>query len=117
MSKKPMTKREAEHQARRRAKAVKRTALASDARPDEIWTTLEGRKIAVGDMEESHVRNALRLILRQRRRKQAQLQAARALFEEFKKFAGMPEKGGAWHGIFDDVPDGFEFDDGNWGSQ
>jgi hypothetical protein len=34
---------------------------------DEMWTTQDGRKIAVGDMEESHVRNVLRMILRKRR--------------------------------------------------
>lgn len=40
---------------------------------DEIWTTRDGRKIAVGDMEESHVRNALRMLLRARRKKAERL--------------------------------------------
>lgn len=31
---------------------------------DEFWTCRDGRKIAVGDMDESHVRNTLRMILR-----------------------------------------------------
>jgi hypothetical protein len=35
---------------------------------DEIWTTRDGQKIAVGDMDEQHVRNALRMILRARRK-------------------------------------------------
>ena len=36
---------------------------------DEIWTTRDGRKIAVGDMSEDHVRESLRMILRQKRRR------------------------------------------------
>lgn len=31
---------------------------------DEKWTTRDGRKIAVGDMGEEHVRNTLRMIVR-----------------------------------------------------
>lgn len=34
---------------------------------DEIWTTRDGTRIAVGDMTEGHVRNALRMILRNQR--------------------------------------------------
>ena len=34
---------------------------------EEYWETKDGRKIAVGDMEEDHVRNVLRLILRRKR--------------------------------------------------
>ncbi len=34
---------------------------------DEIWITKDGKKISVGDMEESHVRNALRMVIRQMR--------------------------------------------------
>lgn len=34
---------------------------------DEIWTTKDGRKIPVGEMTESHVRNTLRMILKNRR--------------------------------------------------
>lgn len=36
---------------------------------DEIWTMRDGTKIAVGDMDEDHVRNTLRMIMRQRRLK------------------------------------------------
>jgi hypothetical protein len=35
---------------------------------DELWTQRDGTKIAVGDMSESHVRNALRMVLRNQRR-------------------------------------------------
>jgi len=31
---------------------------------DEFWTMRDGTKIAVGDMSESHVRNALRMVIR-----------------------------------------------------
>lgn len=41
---------------------------------DEIWTTKDGRKIAVGDMDEQHVRNALRMVIRKRRESMAKLQ-------------------------------------------
>lgn len=36
---------------------------------EEIWTMRDGTKIAVGDMAESHVRNALRMIIRSARKK------------------------------------------------
>jgi len=39
--------------------------------PDEIWTMKDGTRIAVGDMEERHVRNALRMVLRQHRKRKA----------------------------------------------
>jgi hypothetical protein len=35
---------------------------------DEIWKTKDGREIKVGDMHEDHVRNALRLVIRTRRK-------------------------------------------------
>lgn len=35
---------------------------------DEIWTTRDGRKIPVSEMSEEHVRNALRMVLRNRRK-------------------------------------------------
>ncbi len=38
---------------------------------DEIWTMRDGTKIAVSDMEESHVRNALRMVIRKTRRRLA----------------------------------------------
>lgn len=31
---------------------------------DEVWVTRSGVKVLVGDMEEHHVRNALRLVIR-----------------------------------------------------
>ena len=34
---------------------------------EEYWTTKDGKKIAVGDMDEQHVRNALRMVLRKKR--------------------------------------------------
>lgn len=37
---------------------------------DEIWTQRDGTPIAVGAMSESHVRSALRMLLRNRRKKQ-----------------------------------------------
>lgn len=33
-------------------------------RGDEIWTMIDGTEIAVNDMSEAHVRNALRMIIR-----------------------------------------------------
>lgn len=35
--------------------------------PDEVWTTLDGRRIKVGDMDEQHVRNAFRMLIRANR--------------------------------------------------
>jgi chemotaxis regulatin CheY-phosphate phosphatase CheZ len=39
--------------------------------PDEIWKCQDGRLIAVGDMTEAHAKNALRMILRNRRKRAA----------------------------------------------
>ena len=36
---------------------------------DETWTMRDGTKIKVGDMDENHVRNALRMVIRQARRR------------------------------------------------
>src|ERR1700722_3477963 len=38
------------------------------AMTDEVWTMRDGTTIAVGDMDEGHVRNALRMVLRKARR-------------------------------------------------
>jgi hypothetical protein len=35
---------------------------------DEYWTTQDGRRIAVGEMNVEHLRNVLRMILRNRRK-------------------------------------------------
>lgn len=43
---------------------------------DEIWTMRDGTKIAVGDMSESHVRNALRMVMRNHRKLQLKLRQA-----------------------------------------
>jgi hypothetical protein len=42
-------------------------ALMTTPDNDEVWTTRDGRKIKVGDMDVTHLRNTLRLILRHRR--------------------------------------------------
>lgn len=39
---------------------------------DEVWTTRDGRELRVGEMTEDHVRNALRMILRNQRRRHRQ---------------------------------------------
>lgn len=47
---------------------------------DEIWTTRDGRRLLVGEMDEQHVRDALRMVLRNARRRRdalAQLDAMR----------------------------------------
>jgi hypothetical protein len=45
---------------------------------DEMWTMRDGTQIAVSDMEESHVRNALRMVIRHdRRRKERRAERAR----------------------------------------
>lgn len=36
---------------------------------EQYWTTLDGTKIAVGDMSESHLRNTLRMIIRKSQEK------------------------------------------------
>jgi hypothetical protein len=35
--------------------------------PDEVWVTADGRRLKVGQMDEQHVRNTLRLVLKNRR--------------------------------------------------
>ena len=61
--------------------------LAGDAGnpgDDEVWTTGNGRRIRVGDMDEQHVRNTLRMILRNRRKRAAKLAELKALFERLR---------------------------------
>jgi hypothetical protein len=55
---------------------VKRVLLAANYTPppakihhDEEWATADGRRIKVCDMEESHVRNALRMTIRRDRKR------------------------------------------------
>ena len=36
---------------------------------DEVWTTKDGRELKVGDMNEHHVKNALRMVIRRERRR------------------------------------------------
>lgn len=40
----------------------------------EVWTTRDGRKIAVSDMEEHHVRAALNMVIRRARKRTLRLQ-------------------------------------------
>ena len=46
---------------------------------DEIWTMKDGTKIAVNDMSEGHVRNALRMVIRNHRKLQLKLRQAAML--------------------------------------
>lgn len=48
---------------------------------DEVWVTKDGREILVGDMTESHAKNALRMLIRKARKERAK-QAAEALYED-----------------------------------
>lgn len=49
---------------------------------DEVWTTRDGRKVFVCDMKGEHARNALRMVLRRVRIKQAKLDALKRAAEE-----------------------------------
>lgn len=62
----------------------KRIILPSAGTPipdvaEEVWTTLDGRKMKVCEMEESHVRNALRLVLRKSRERDTAAKVAKKL--------------------------------------
>jgi hypothetical protein len=52
----------------RKATAAERAAILAPVPAEEYWTTKDGHRIAVGEMNESHVRNALRMVLRKVRR-------------------------------------------------
>lgn len=43
---------------------------------EEIWKAKDGREIPVAEMNEEHVRNALRMVLRARRKQLAKLKAS-----------------------------------------
>lgn len=66
----------------------------------EIWTTRDGRKLRVSDMDEHHVRAALNMVLRRTRNRLAKLR----LQLHLKEVMSMAEK----HDIN-------LFDDDNWG--
>lgn len=38
---------------------------------EEVWTTMDGRKIPIGEMEVDHLRNAMRTLMRKKRMVQA----------------------------------------------
>lgn len=44
--------------------------------PDEIWTTRDGEMLCVQDMTDTHVRDVLRMLLRNEREARAMLEAA-----------------------------------------
>ncbi len=46
---------------------------------DELWITRDGRRMLVSEMEESHVRGALRLMLRNKRRAARRIAMLKAL--------------------------------------
>ncbi len=48
---------------------------------DEIWHCRDGRRIPVGDMDVDHLRNALRMMIRSKRRADRRLQLVRMVFE------------------------------------
>jgi len=59
----------------------------SEAPPkDELWIARDGRRLLVGEMDEEHVRNALRMMLRARRRAM-QLKALHTQLEFMRKLA------------------------------
>lgn len=50
-------------------------AMTPAPKRDEMWTQKDGSKIAVGEMTETHAKNALRMILRNERRRTLRLLA------------------------------------------
>lgn len=57
--------------------------------PEEYWITRQGEYIAVGEMEENHVRNALRMILRRRRERAARVKAQHGMSTHRERFEFM----------------------------
>lgn len=63
-------------------------------REDEVWTTKDGREIEVGNMTEAHAKNALRMVLRKRRKTLLILVDALAAFSPLESpVAGCDEYG------------------------
>ena len=54
---------------------------------DEIWVTKDGTPMLVGAMEEEHVRNVLRMILRERRHRAERAAALAAQVAEAQRVA------------------------------
>lgn len=50
---------------------------------DEVWVTRDGRQLLVGKMTEEHAKNALRMILRKRRRRRELLGTLRRLLRDY----------------------------------
>jgi hypothetical protein len=55
---------------------------------DEVWTTKEGKKIKVGDMDTDHLKNVLRKILKYYRQKKACIEQSRIVSNEFIDLVG-----------------------------
>lgn len=56
---------------------------------DEVWVAKDGRRFRVWEMEESHVRNALRMVIRKAR--QAELNARRRHQEAISQLFDFPD--------------------------
>jgi len=69
-------------------------------REDEVWTTRDGREIEVGNMTEAHAKNALRMMLRKRRRVRELEQESADL--EAADLGGVPPEGCDEYGSLDE---------------
>lgn len=50
---------------------------------EEVWKTSDGREIPVGEMDEEHVKNVLRMILRRRRKMKDRIERTRGGLRAF----------------------------------
>jgi hypothetical protein len=82
--------------------ALRGALLNLPAEPDETWTTADGRVLAVGQMDEAHARNVLRMLLRKRRRRierlRAELADARRRQALRRLIAALPADEDVWWG-------------------
>jgi CRISPR/Cas system CSM-associated protein Csm2 small subunit len=81
---------------------------------EEYWTTLDGRRMAVGDMDDQHVRNALRMVIRRDRKRKARLDAlALVLRPALKKLDDKDQE--REQKFFDDLYNEVMGEDRKWG--
>ena len=84
---------------------------------DEVWTTRDGRKLKVGDMEESHVRNTLRMLIRRGRKRNEKIAELKVIFEQMQSELRRYRARDQMTMEPDDWPDAwFDDEDRKWGS-
>lgn len=63
----------------------------TQTKTEQYWTMKDGKKIAIGDMSVDHLRNVLRLLIRDNRIKPVETEYSSSMIDEFNSYTGSSE--------------------------